>query len=127
VVGPLLEHHRRMARYTSVPLEMAAAPSPESSRKSQSSIPIARHTCSARGCRDCVVYIQILAVTADDGEPQGPVLVMAERYARERRLTSSNHVPFRSHQVDPVTQRGDVQTAMGIVHHYRVPTSTTVL
>ncbi len=67
-----------------------------------------------------LVDVEVLTVGAEDREPPGPVLVVADGDAREARLASTDDVPPRPHQVDPVAEGGRALGTVGIVGHHRI-------
>src|SRR5260370_21813426 len=58
--------------------------------------------------------VEVLLVGSGDGEPEGNILVMAERNARQPGLTGSDDVPAGRDQMDGAAQGGNLNTAMRV-------------
>ena len=81
----------------------------------------------ARGIgRVGLVDVQILLVDREDREAPRPVLVVPDRYARQRGLTRPDHIPARGDKVNPVAEGWQLDRPMRVVGHDRGPREGTL-
>src|SRR5262245_18841416 len=105
VLGLVLIDHRPMPRETEFNLNpLTAAPDAQLLANDLHRLPLVAHTKLPRIARFRLLDIQIRLIGSYDRETPREALVVADRNARQRRLSTANHIPARRMQVREIAQ-----------------------